>query len=346
MIRKLEAARALVAVAVIAAACGVAQAQSTTAQIYGRIDLGLQYTDSANGRAPKLTINSGNRTSSRLGFRVTEDLGSGLSAQAVLESGINADSGEIKDGAFFSRESSLTLNSPFGSVSLGRAGSFGAGSGSFDMIENVGAFGTSWGDASLFSTGRVSNSVIYVSPRIGGVQAGVMHSLSIFAPEAATADANAHLTSVGVNYDTKPIYAVVVYEKVNNPPGKKPKESHVLGGVRWDAGPFQLYAAYMRSKNQFNDGVGTDGPDSRQYHLGATMRVLATGQLLLGVQKLDGERDGKTENDELRLSVGYEHALSKRTALYLGITDRNGKKSLKDKNEDRKRVTAGMVHRF
>ena len=345
MISDLKASFTRLVMVIGAAACGATHAQSTTAQVYGRIDVGLQYTDSDNTKASKtLEVESGGRTASRLGFRVKEDLGAGLSLQAVLESGINADSGGIQGNGFFSRESSLTLNSPFGSLSLGRAGSFGSGSGSFDMVDKLGAFGSSWGDAALFTTGRVNNAIIYVSPRGGGFQGGVLHSLSIFEPEAAPKDRNVHLTSVGVNYDTQPFYAAVVYEVVNNPPGRRPNESHLVGGVRWDAGPVRLYAAYMRSKNQFKDGVGTDGPDSRQYHLGASMTLFARGQLLIGIQKVDGERDGKTENDELRLSFGYEHDLSNRSSLYLGLTDRQGKRSLMGKVDDRRRVFAGIVH--
>ena len=142
------------------AACGEAHAQSTTAQVYGRIEVGLQYSDSDNNKASRrLVVESGGRTASRLGFCMKEDLGKGLRLQAVLESGINAGSGATQGNAFFSRESSLTLSSPIGSLSLGRAGSFGAGSGSFDMVDKLGAFGSSWGDAALFTTGRVSNAM-------------------------------------------------------------------------------------------------------------------------------------------------------------------------------------------
>ena len=45
-------------------------------------------------------------------------------------------------------------------------------------------------------------------------------------------DRNVHLSSVGVNYDTQPLYVAVVYEIVNNPPGRMPNEMHLIGGVR------------------------------------------------------------------------------------------------------------------
>jgi predicted porin len=346
MKRKNLAIVSMIAAAAIGASLP-AQAQSSV-QIYGRVDLGVQSTSAQNPSAgAKFAVVSGNRTGSRLGFRVTEDLGGGLKAQATLEAGLNADTGSFAQGGLaFGRESLVTLSGRPGTVGLGRAGSFGSGTGTFDMIGDTGAFGTGWGDASLFSTSRVDNSIFYVTPKLGDFSVGVMHSFAVEGPEASPRSANAHLTGLGVNYDAKPFYAALVYEVVNNPAAGAPNEEHVLAGVRWNAGLVRLYLSAMHSKNQFSGGVASNSPDSTQYHVGASMKVGAAGELIVGYYDMNGKRRGTTERDETRIAVGYEHSLSKRTSLYAAVTDRNGKKSLNNSSTDRRRVNMGVLHRF
>lgn len=114
---------ALSTMAMAAALCaGSAMAQSSVT-IYGIIDTGVVYTTNANAngnsvfKMPSLT----GSFPSRLGFRGTEDLGGGLQALFVLESGFAPDTGAMgQGGRLFGRQSFVGLKGGWGQVSLGR----------------------------------------------------------------------------------------------------------------------------------------------------------------------------------------------------------------------------------
>lgn len=83
------------------------------------------YTGGANGNflATKMTqavVNSGGISQSRIGVRVNEDLGNGLSAFVNIEQALNLDTGASAGAA---RRSVVGLQSNWGSVSLGRQAS-------------------------------------------------------------------------------------------------------------------------------------------------------------------------------------------------------------------------------
>lgn len=84
--------KSLLALAVLGAFAGAAQAQSSVT-IYGIVDTGIAYSSKvgytdANGNAAtgsKFGINSGVIQGSRIGFKGVEDLGGGLSAVFNLD---------------------------------------------------------------------------------------------------------------------------------------------------------------------------------------------------------------------------------------------------------------------
>ncbi|MDB5898558.1 MAG: hypothetical protein JWP22_2278 [Ramlibacter sp.] len=118
---------------VLAASCALAAVSMAQAQplqrltnnvtLYGIVDSGVErITNAGPGRnaltrVPTLTSS----LPSRIGFRGAEDLGGGLWAQFVLETGIAVDSGLINQGGrFFGRQSFVGLSSTWGTVSFGR----------------------------------------------------------------------------------------------------------------------------------------------------------------------------------------------------------------------------------
>jgi predicted porin len=103
-------------------AAATAYAQSSVS-LYGIVDTGVEYVThaDANGngvlRMPGIT----GELPSRWGFRGNEDLGGGLSAQFVLESGINMPNGSLgQGGRLFGRQAWVGINSPYGLLSFGR----------------------------------------------------------------------------------------------------------------------------------------------------------------------------------------------------------------------------------
>src|ERR1700754_3108278 len=76
---------------------------------------------------------------SRLGFKGTEDLGSGYFVDFVLEGGLNIDTGgSAQGGALFGRQAFGALRTPFGTASAGRQySSIYYQSGDFSEFSNV-----------------------------------------------------------------------------------------------------------------------------------------------------------------------------------------------------------------
>jgi predicted porin len=138
-------------------------------------------------------LSSGANSSSRVGFRGTEDLGGGLAAGFWLESGFTQDSGATALTSF-SRRSTVSLSGGFGEIRLGRdyvpsywnesvfdpMGAVGVGE---NLIKSIsGNIATARGPGSAIAANdnaiRASNSVGYFLPRnLGGFYGQVMYAL-------------------------------------------------------------------------------------------------------------------------------------------------------------------------
>ncbi len=115
--------RSVLALAVLGALSAHALAQSNVT-VYGSIDAGLRNQTNVNPAGDsRLTMGSnGTFRSNRLGFKGSEDLGGGLKANFVLESGFNTATGALNNtsGALFQREARIGVSGGFGSIDLGR----------------------------------------------------------------------------------------------------------------------------------------------------------------------------------------------------------------------------------
>lgn len=104
-----------------ALACSAAAQAQHGVEVYGSIDLAVGWIDDVRGSSLK-RLDSGSLYANRLGFRGREDLGGGLAALYVLESGFNADDGtSTLGGRTFGRQSFVGLSHPtWGTLTLGR----------------------------------------------------------------------------------------------------------------------------------------------------------------------------------------------------------------------------------
>jgi len=339
----------------LAASAGTALAQSNVT-IYGVADAALEVYDPRGGGDRTLSIISGGRSGSRLGFRGSEDLGGGLNAIFTLEQGYSIDTGELRQGGrAWGRQAFVGLKGSFGTVALGRIPAFSAGSGAFDLIGDLDPFGTSFGAAGMGSTLssaaglRTDNTVTYLSPNLSGLQAGLAHSLQFDGNEVAGSSNNVHMTMAALRYDAGPFGAALTYDVANNPAGGS-DESHLQAAVAYDLKMVKLFAAFALEKDQFNPDfnvTGTEsGADAKAWMLGVSA-PLGSGIVRTSFQSRDADDVGGDERDLTVFSIGYEHLLSKRTSLYVYHVDARGKKTLKnDPDYDRRILTAGIYHRF
>jgi predicted porin len=322
-----EMKKTLLALAVLGTFAGVASAQSSVT-IYGLIDVGISRGNggtagnSNGGNANGLKAWSVNQAAgSRLGLRGSEDLGNGMSAQFQIEHRFRADSGSQQDDKrFWGGRSYVQLSSEVaGRIYLGREYSpvhwvadksdpFG-GSG----VGQLGA--AAWGNRaatagsgylSLDPNGngtRTANTVGYKSPSWGGLtfQAAL---------GAAETYGLGRTQALNVEYAGGPLYAGLGFESVSK--GTFKGQGLFNLAVHYDFGfaKFMVYGAQAK--------VGTDGASKTKiFSLGAQVPVGPAGSKFKAlVYRVDPKGDS---NNETKVGLGYDLALSKRTNIYADV---------------------------
>ena len=249
--------KTLAAVAVLGAFAGSALAADV--QLYGIVDMGLNYThidgDGAYEDIDSFSMESGQQSGSRWGIKGTEDLGNGLTVGFVLEDGFSADTGSEGTNPMFDRESMLFLQGGFGKVAFGRIGSFNQGQGSFSKIGMLTPFGTSFGDyaaqaGNVFaSSTRYDNSIVYETPNFAGFQVTAMYSMGNTGDDGVENESSSErYYGIAATYKNGPAAAYLAIDSTNY---KSWGETHgsdmedamtvTLGGS-WD---FEVVKAYI-----------------------------------------------------------------------------------------------------
>ena len=284
---------------------GAASAQSAT--IYGRVDLGVTKQNNGTtglmngGAADAWEVRQG--SGSRLGFRGREELGGGLVASFGLEHRFSPDTGAA-DAPFWAHSWVGLKSDAIGEVRLGRDYSpawYVATAGDAFGTETVGSVGTQAlfaGYDSSAGAGRIDNAVIYKSPMFGNVSA----SVAIGAGEGSS---NGRVASMNVEYKVGPLYAGFAREQRKS---VLDNDVTIFAGA-YDLGVVRLVGSYAKAS--------VDGQDNRVLSLGAT-KAYGAGVAKVGYTQLTEKRPGK-DADGNKLAIGYEHNLSKRTALYTDL---------------------------
>jgi predicted porin len=329
-IRKLKKApmKNTILAALTLVAAGSACAQSSVT-IYGVVDVAASYyKGDGSGHVTRLT--SGASQQSRLGFRGTEDLGSGAYAGFELEAGINPDSGSAQasnsnnqasgtgaaSGLTFNRKSVAVLGGTWGEIRLGRdyTPSFWVLF-AYDPFRTGVGFGvaTTQG-ASPFTQLRVSNSVSYLTRKCylyecTGFYGQVTYALGENAPGPNRKDGTAagiRLGYGGGNWDlafgrteTKDV-AAGNYEQT------------MLGGS-WDWGGGRLLLLAGRHHTGLPVALLQGGTSASFGQVGAFINV---GNDYIPVAFTRVKRNDAQHGAADKFAVGYVHSLSKRTAIY------------------------------
>jgi predicted porin len=321
---------------VLAAPAAFAQSSVT---IYGIVDLDGQYL---SGHAKQVLVTSGGQSGSRIGFKGTEDLGSGYFADFVLEGGINVDTGgSAQGGQLFGRQAFGALRTPFGTASAGRqyssiytqTGDFseftnaptgattaviGGFAGGYEPVRgggNVAATTTATGAEVNGGPARVNNSFRYTTPSFEGVKASFLYG----AGEVTGDTGGTRLFDYSVRYTNYGLDALVSYvsDKAGN-------GTSVLNS-RANVGIITATAAYNIANFRIEGGylsVNDKRPanqDGKGFWVGGDYRF---GQHLVRAQWV--ENDPSKNNTNLgktnAYGLGYQFDFSKRTNLYTSLT--------------------------
>jgi len=295
--KKKSLAIALLSILPLAAA----QAQ-TSVQIYGIADasIGIEDTD-APGEDSRTVISSGTQSTSRIGFRGTEDLGNGLKALFNVEAGYAIDTGASDTAGLFQRRAVVGLQGAFGTITVGREyGPIAAVAQSADPLGHgfYGSSLTGFGNGRL--TRRLSNSVNYKSDPFAG---GLTFLAAYSAGERQTDDPSGSLVGAAVEYKNGPLYLGAGYQQTERLATGDDKEYTV--GAGFTVGAFDLRAVYMEAEpegpnNEFKyatvGGIYTAGPN--KFYASVHQQRLENGARGNG------------------FSLAYSYTLSKRTNLY------------------------------
>jgi len=313
----------------VALAClavgGVAQAQSSVTA-YGLIDLSAGQFQTAGGLKLK-RLDSGNMSTSYIGFKGTEDLGGGLRAGFQLESFIGVDTGGAGRvsgvDAFWARNANVSLSGGFGTIKLGRQGPplfvstllFNAFGDSFGYSPSIRQYYNAPYGTPLVGDSGWNNAIGYSIPSYGGLSANVLVS-------AGEGAATSKGKNVGANvlYFGGPVALTAAWQNVKSQgvlgqtiatfPGYDSQTSYQIGGS-FDAGVVKLFAQYGKIKTDATKDVTTTN-----YNFGVKV-PLGAGAFLAqyGNSKIDTEGSSAGKQSQIA-TVGYDYFLSKRTDIY------------------------------
>ena len=340
------------------AACGTALAQSNVT-IFGTTDLAL--TRATSGDTSITGLKDGGNTASRIGFRGTEDLGGGLDVHFLLEAGYDPRSGAGTlpgPGLAFSRQSFVGFSGPWGQLDAGRmytpmfytlfrADPFGVNA-LFSPINLVTATDAQPGLTPFAA--RSSNMLRYRTPANSAFIADIAYAPS---KSEAASRRSGEFKGATFGWSSKPWYVAYGVQRVRSGSATAPVADPAVSTYQVLSASYQfpqltLYAHAMRNASSL--------PATRSaklFSVGASYPVTPFSNLILEVvqRKVDG-----SDRAQLAWTLGYDHQLSKRTALYgrwLGLNNSGGASAslagvavLPNSGDSVRVLAAGIRHNF
>lgn len=291
----------------------VASAQSN-ATVYGLLDMSVGQFQTS-GAKKVWQAESGNMTTSYLGFKGTEDLGGGLKAKFAFEHFLRADSGSagrFNGDAFWARSAYVGLQGEFGSTVIGRNTTP-----LFVSTLIFNAFGDSFGFApsirhyflgAIVSDTAWNNSIAYSSPNFSGASVNLLANLG-----EGAAGATGKNLGANVLYFSGPFAGTLAWQQVKNGvfpiPAGFTSQDTLQAGVSYDLGVAKLFGQLGNVKTKATATVKTS-----LYQFGASV-PLAGGKVLASYGNAKREV-GNTSSTNKTLSLGYDYNLSKNTDVY------------------------------
>ena len=375
--------KSLAAVAVLGAFAGSALAADV--QLYGVVDLGLNWTQTDDGvtKTDSFSMASGQNSGSRFGLKGTEDLGNGYKVGFNLENSFKADDGALDKGSrLFHRESLLFVQTPFGEISAGRTGALDAGTGRYNLMgSGATAIGTGWdkvgcsSDVLLGTGSRMDNTLTFKSPNMAGFTVLAQASLkkdntSKTDGEEGSSDAERYY-GLGVTYGVGAFNTGLVVSQADygraavngNNPQNDDDMLTVSGFVNYDFGMIKpMFAAQYWDGGKDYDGAASVNitSDKKNYATkGYGLVVGATAPVVGGTLKVtagwndyetlcETAQGGNGEGNNFMVGVGYEYPLSTRTFVYTaaGYSEKKVEWKTEEDKTKTSEVMFGMVHQF
>jgi predicted porin len=302
----------------------------------GKITTDLASTKTSNTGAQN------NFSTGQVSFAGTEDLGGGLKASFVVNTGITGAT------TFADRDTNVSLAGGFGTVRIGRfipAAAYGFNTvnpttyvGSIYSIGQTKAASAARLGTTTVSLERNDNNVQYTSPTVSGLTLNVNYGSSTSDASLLAGETNSTRTGLSVSYANGPLMVAVgvnsadgdvqVVDAVASSLTKLQVlavvKSETAADLNWitasyDLGVAKLIAAHVTREDKKTDAAGavTTGNDIAVTNLGVSVPMGAftlTAAAYSGKNKVSASLTDDTKLSGNQLSVRY--ALSKRTTAY------------------------------
>ncbi|CAG9274330.1 putative porin [Paraburkholderia unamae] len=322
--------------AMFAMAAGSACAQ-TSVTLYGVADTFFQYLN--NGGSASVSQRSGGSTGSMFGLKGSEDLGGGLKANFVLESGYN-----INNGSAFADTTTLfyrqawvgVAHADYGSLTFGRQyqPSFRAVYPTDPFRANevlsplsAAVLATDRNTLSTqYAAGRTSNAILYVSPKLAGFQLNAMYGFAATVTQPVPATTG-NILDVSATYTGYGLFVGLAYMNEHSGVETVPSlpsaltlvgTEHYTAALAYRIGIVNLQAnySYASPKTPAAHSLAALIGSAHPYNItevGASIQASSFDSFqIAGIQ-----RNIHGINDEtFGVELGYEHQVSKRTSLY------------------------------
>lgn len=339
------------------AAAGVAPAakESKVVTFYGVADVGVQNTDTGFGS--KLNMGTGGWLASRFGVSIDKPISPDLKAVAVAEAGVHYGTGTVGSGAvipginngfassggatstgsqIFGRQIFAGLKSEkYGALTFGRQYS---ATFVFNGLSNALTFGGYGYSGAIMAVNglptRVNNSMVYVSPDMGGISGQLMYSTGSenntngnvpIAPgsKVMTNDDAGRGVELAAKYNKGPVFVGVsawnfhTTSFASGETGLAKRKGFQLGGA-YDFGPVKLFANYSdgRIKGGNYEEVTKAFSKTSAYSLSAMMPF---GKHRVYASFTDFSDKSHLNMDAKLYGIGYAYQAEETVKYYFGL---------------------------
>ena len=358
--------KTLIALAVLGTCAGAAYAQ-TNVTIYGTVDTGLIKETGSD-------VRMGSNEDSRIGFKGTEELGSGMKATFQLERRFSLNNGtkfsgndaldilqgedpDGEDGVEWQGAANVGLQGEaWGAVRLGRVNDIAIENfGTLDPFAYYGV-GSAMGGYNILYSEELANTIRYDSPSWAGFGINLSYTLGHETHGAENRiydDYGNDGFGIGLKYDNGPLMLTANYDRLAD------SDKSWL----WNAGGAYTYQGFKVSVGYQSTKVKSAAAyvladvdseiDQKDWLVGLQYN---TGPHTVKFSYNRGEVESHTEYDGKanKYSLGYTYDMSKRTSLYAMVaytdSDNDSVGEIYNSNgvadDSVTGVQIGMTHRF
>lgn len=314
------------------ALCSAGAQAQTSVQVYARLNVSAEYVNaSAIEEGASLSQHRISNNRSVLGFRGSEDLGSGVSAIFQVEGTLSVDTGA---GELARRDTRVGLDGGFGTLFAGHwVTAYNGATSSLDPF-----YPTTAGYMSIIGNGaaaavdnvsnvysfdrRQANSIHYWTRPWKGLGLRLTHGL---AEERPVNGAKPSLTSAAAIYEEGPWYATLAHERHHEYQGPGLKDSGTKLAVARRFGDTRV--ALLAERLEYETAIGK--LDRNAWYVSVSHQMGPHGVRLGLARAGDGKGAssnrvgfvrGGADTGATHVTLGWDYTLSRRTSLYAYVT--------------------------